>query len=223
MTYRLSPSKSVLLLCVLIFVSLTACAPSASDAGFSLSYDGPIETVALVLEPSDDYNAQRYQDLVYDRAFTGFYEHPYARARFDVVERQRVETVLGETQLVQAGSLDQAQGPRLGELIGAQYIVFINVTNVSAEYVSGSGLQLGGVSLGGSGYRADSQVTMTMVDTETGLIVARATGAANEVVGSSVSLSGMSTNMGDEESAVQTVVPKAINDALDKLFRALVS
>ena len=223
MTHWLLPRKSTLMLYVLTFVGLTACAPSASNAGFNSSYDGPIETVALVLQANDNYNAQRYQNLIYDRTITGFYEHPYARARFDVVERQRVETVLSETQLVQAGYLDQAQGPRLGKLVGAQYIVFVDVTNVSAEYVSSAGLQLGGMSLGGSGYRADAQVTMTMVDTETGLVVARATGVANEVVGNSVSLLGVSTNTGDEESAVQTVVPKAINDALNKLFRALVS
>lgn len=197
---------------------LASCAPSASN--FDSTYDGPIETVGIVME--ETYNhSQRFQDIAYDQALTGFYGHPYGRSRFDVLERQRVETVLSEHDLVQDGSVDRSEAPRLGELIGAQYVVFIDLTNLSANFVSGSSFQIAGVSLGGSGYRADAQVTLTMVDTETGLIVARSTGQANEVIGDAVSVMGASAQLGDEESALLNVLPQAIENALNDLFRTL--
>lgn len=199
---------------------LSACAPSASPQAFGDSYDGPIESVALVMEPTYDYS-ERFQDVAYDRALTGFYEHPYGRSRFDVIERQRVETVLSEHDLAQGGYVDSAEGPRLGELIGVQYVVFVDLTNLSVEYVSSSGFAVAGLSLGGSGYRADAQVTLTMVDTETGLIVARSTGQANEIVGDSVSFMSTSATVGDDEGALLAVLPKAIGDAVNDLFRAL--
>lgn len=210
---------SFAILITYLFV-LSACAPSTSPSAFSGSYNGPIESVALVMEPTYDYS-ERFQDVAYDRALTQFYEHPYGRSRFDVVERQRVETVLSEHDLVQEGYVDSSEGPRLGELIGVQYVVFVVLTNLSVEYVSSSGFQVAGLSLGGSGYRADAQVTLTMVDTETGLIVARSTGQANEIVGDSVSIMGTSATVGNDEGALLTVLPKAISSAVNDLFRAL--
>lgn len=199
---------------------LCACAPGASS--FDASYDGPIETVAIVME--DTYNqSQQFQDIAYDQALTSFYGRPYDRSRFDVVERQRVETVLSEHDLVQDGSVNRSEAPRLGEFIGAQYVVFIDLTNLSANFVSGSSFAVAGVNLGGSGYRADVQVTMTMVDAETGLIVARSTGQANEIVGDSFFIMNTSASIGSEESALLNVLPKAIGNALNDLFRTLAS
>lgn len=201
-----------------LVATLGACAPRTSS--FSDVYEGPIETVAIVME-TDEYADSRFQEVAYDQAVTAFYGHPYGRTRFDVVERERVESVLEEQGLVGSGFVDSSAGPQLGNLLGAQYLVLVELINLSADYIDSSGISLGGFNIGGGGYRTDAQVTLTMIDTETGLIVARSAGQANELVGESISLQGMYTSLGDEESAVLTVLPKAISAALNDLFVSL--
>jgi TolB-like protein len=43
--------------------------------------------------------------------------------RVRVVERERIQSILAEQDLVKAGSIDQATAVRIGKLVGAQYVI----------------------------------------------------------------------------------------------------
>ncbi len=201
-----------------LFVSglflLAACAPAAKPmASASLPpYDGPIETLAIVMASGSYFS--EVETLVYDESVTTIYQSAYVRSRFDLVEREDMTKLLQENDFIKNGYVDNSAGPQIGQLLGAQYVLIVEVTNATATYVSGGGL----FGLGGSGYNTDVRVSMRLVDSETGIIVGRSTGRAKQLIADGITVLGINANTSDEESAIISLLPAALQDAIDILL-----
>ncbi len=193
---------------------LAACAPAAKPmASASLApYDGPIETLAIVLASGRYFS--EVETLVYDESVTTIYQSNYVRSRFDLVEREDTTKLLEEQNLIKDGYVDNSAGPQIGQLLGAKYVLIVEVTNATATYVSGGGL----FGLGGSGYNTDVRVSMRLIDSETGIIVGRSTGRANQLIADGITILGINANTSDEESAIISILPAALQDAIDVLL-----
>jgi curli biogenesis system outer membrane secretion channel CsgG len=201
---------------VIALLFLSACAPAAAPkpmASASLPpYDGPIETLAIVLSPGS--YSYGMDDLIYDEAVTAIYQSDYVRSRFDLVERQDTGTLLEEQGLIKDGYVDNSAGPQIGKLLGAKYVLIVEVTNATATRVSGGGF----LRLGGSGFNTDVRISMRLIDSETALIVGRSTGRVSQLVADGITILGMNANMNDEQSAIISVFPAALQDAIDVLL-----
>ena len=207
----------VLIILVLGFF-LGSCAPSTATtpmASESLPlYDGPIETLAIVLGSGEYFSS--YSDLAYQESVSNIYSSQYVRSRFDVVERQDTTKLLEEQNLIKDGLVDNNAGPEIGQLLGAQNVLIVEVTNATATYVSGSVFKVFG--LGGSGYNTDVRVSMRLIDSETGVVLGFSTGSANQLVADGISIIGIKANVNDEEGAIISLFPAAIRSALDQLL-----
>jgi Curli production assembly/transport component CsgG len=196
---------------------LSACAPAATAAKPMASeslapYDGPIETLAIVLSPGSYFYGM--DDLIYDESVTAIYGSTYVRSRFDLVEREDTNTLLSEQNLIKDGYVDNSAGPQIGQLLGAKYVLIVEVTNATATQVSGGGF----LGLGGSGYNTDVRISMRLIDSETAVIVGRSTGRVSQLVADGISILGMNANVNDEQSAILSVFPTALRDAIDVLL-----
>ncbi len=94
-----------------------------------------------------------------------------------VVERARLADVMGEQELKASGLTTPESGPRLGQMTGAQYLIYGEVTEFGAGDEGGGlsfGLSRGGpFKLGGGVEKATGNVSMDIriVDTSTGEVV----------------------------------------------------
>jgi curli biogenesis system outer membrane secretion channel CsgG len=96
--------------------------------------------------------------------------------RFRVVERGDISQLLAEQDMGQGGRVSSGSAPKLGQLLGAQYLVLVSV-NAWNPAASSKGLGLGGVTgkfLGAGNVKtskAKVEMTFRVVDAETGEIV----------------------------------------------------
>jgi len=94
-----------------------------------------------------------------------------ATRAFSVVERSRLESVLQEQNLAASGRMRPGDGARIGQLIGADYLVMGTVTSYEENTSStGGGISFRGVSLGGKSNKAYIAVDLRVVNTETGAV-----------------------------------------------------
>jgi curli biogenesis system outer membrane secretion channel CsgG len=197
---------------------LSSCAPTTATtpmASESLAlYDGPIETLAIVLASGRSFSS--YSDFAYDESVSNIYSSQYVRSRFDLVERQDTTKLLEEQGLIKGGFVDNDAGPEIGQLLGAKNVLIVEVTNATATYVSGSVFSILG--LGGSGYNTDVRVSMRLIDSETGVVLGFSTGGANQLVADGISIVGINANVNDEEGAIISLLPAAIRAAIDQLL-----
>jgi len=90
---------------------------------------------------------------------------------FRVVERQKIDAVLQEQNLMASGRAKLGNAAQMGKLFGAQYLVMGTVTSYEEQAKSsGSGLSFGGISVGGKSAQAYVAVDIRVVDTTTGEI-----------------------------------------------------
>lgn len=97
-------------------------------------------------------------------------------SRFNVIERDQLAAVLNEHYLNLTGLIDPQTAVQIGKLAGVQYIVYGNVVGLSAKE---TGLSYNNSSYGGVGntqYTVTANVTLRMIDTQTGRIVLAAHG-----------------------------------------------
>ncbi|HMB56630.1 MAG TPA: CsgG/HfaB family protein [Arenimonas sp.] len=88
---------------------------------------------------------------------------------FRVVERQKVQAVLEEQNLMASGRAKLSDAAQMGKLAGAQYLVMGTVTSYEEDTKhNSSGLSFGGVSLGGNSQTAYIAIDIRVVDTTTG-------------------------------------------------------
>ena len=91
---------------------------------------------------------------------------------FRVVERQKIENVLEEQNLMASGRAKPSEAAQMGKLTGAQYMVMGTVTSYEENTKStGGGLSFRGISLGGKSESAYVAVDVRVVDTTTGEVV----------------------------------------------------
>lgn len=96
--------------------------------------------------------------------------------RFRVLERSQIEQILAEQDLGAGGRISAATAPKVGDMVGAQYLILtsVNLWNPSA---SSKGLGLGGITGGALGVgninskKAKVEMTFRVVDAATGEVV----------------------------------------------------
>jgi curli biogenesis system outer membrane secretion channel CsgG len=212
---NLTPTRlRLLLLWLLLPAALVSCAPSIESLHHAKvpPYVGPIQTVAVVMEGHGSFYG-KYQSTVYDDALTILQDDPYVQSRFDMVERKKVTALLREQDLVKQGYAEDELGPRLGKLVGANYVLFIDLTdanaNVDAVASKGNGVAV---------YHAHAAVSMRLVDTETGIVAAHSTGTADFVNPAAAAIEGVTLALSSGDSAILDALPQAINRALYHLL-----
>lgn len=92
--------------------------------------------------------------------------------KFDMVERQKLASVLGEQDLAGSGRVSGSKAARMGKMVGAQYLVTATVSAYEENVNNtGGGLSFKGVSLGGKRNKAYIAVDLRVVDSTSGRIV----------------------------------------------------
>lgn len=104
--------------------------------------------------------------------------------KFNVVERQKLNAVIGEQDLAAAGRIKKGTGAKTGQLTGAKYLVTGTVTSYEENTAStGGGLSFKGIKLGGSKGKAYIAVDLRVIDTTTGVVIDSRTVEANSSKG----------------------------------------
>lgn len=203
---------------------LSACAPTATSASRPEPYlgserSGPIESIAVLLGEDllTSYSVD-FDNQLYGRTLLELQRHPYYRSRFDLLERRQLEDLLAEQDLADSIYADSVTAPRLGELLGVGYIAIVELLQATAEKVSvgSSGIPHVG-SISASGYDVQLDLTLRLVDVETGRIVGTGLGEERSFVGSRLIVQGQSFGQDPRESALLDRVPDAIYRAANDL------
>lgn len=95
-------------------------------------------------------------------------------AGFDMLERMRIDDVLGEQNLASSGRVNKATGARTGDITGAQYLLVGTITEwgVKEQKAGLSGLVRGDIGrLGGRKAEARVAINYRVVDATTGKIL----------------------------------------------------
>jgi len=208
----------------LLLVLLPACAPAATVSSESTyigsAYDGPIEGIAVLMS-NPRTNHAPIAESVYQNAVAGMTRHPYARARFDVVERSAIEQVMSEVRLGSSGFVDANTAPQLGQLVGANYIVLFGITMADVRPVNVRGVRVAGVRLGASGANLTVALTARMIDTTTGRLLATGYGEVATMVSTGASVAGASVGGTVTAGMIQELLPEVVARTLNDLFRNL--
>lgn len=204
--------------------ALSACTPGATVERvpqFVAVWNGPIETAAIVMTPPTSSMAP-LASAAYNLTSLEFIRHPYVRQRFDVVERSSLNRVTGELGLGQSGLVDAATAPRVGQLLGAKYMVVFDLVNISVRPVSLGGIPIGGVNLNLGMAELDVTVMVRMVDVETGRVRATGSGRVRDAVFTRISVDRIDFGSPASRELVLDLVPEAALRALNELFRQIV-
>ena len=90
---------------------------------------------------------------------------------FQVVERNKLQSVLSEQNLASSGRVTNSTGAKIGKLIGAKYLVTANVSAYEHNVQdTGGGLSYKGISLGGKKDKAYIAVDLRVIDSTTGAV-----------------------------------------------------
>lgn len=129
--------------------------------------------------------------------------------RFDVVERTQLQAMLKEQKLAASGVVDASTGAQLGEVNGVQYLLYINLTNVSTSK-SKSGFA--GISIAQSCVNVN--ITARVVNAATGSIV-MASNSSGSVTLTSGGMQGIGA--GGRTNVSENDVLNAAEKAIKKL------
>ncbi len=92
--------------------------------------------------------------------------------KFAMLERSKVEAVIQEQDLAANGSVSANTGAKIGQMVGAQYLVMGTVTAYEEDVAdTGGGISFGGISVGGKKDSAYIAVDLRVVDSTTGVVV----------------------------------------------------
>ena len=134
---------------------------------------------------------------------------------FRIVERSKLENVLQEQNLAASGRARAGTGGKMGQVTGADYLVFGTVTAYQENTAStGGGLSFHGISLGGKKSEAYIAVDVRVVNSTTGEVdFSRTIEGRSEGGGVAVGVyrGGFGGNLAHEEN---TPAGKAIRAAL---------
>ena len=134
---------------------------------------------------------------------------------FRIVERSKLQNVLEEQNLAASGRVRSGTGAKMGQVTGADYLVFGTVTAYQENTAStGGGLSFHGISLGGKKSEAYIAVDVRVINTTTGDIdFSRTIEGRSKSSGVAVGVyrGGFGGNLAHEEN---TPVGKAIRAAL---------
>lgn len=159
--------KKILLFIIML---LTFCPASQ---GAPLSSVHPAVTVCDLGDHPDaaDYSVNL---MNIGRAASDFLvEHLTEISRFDVIDMEPYRKVLEDEGIAAIGLIPPADARRIGELTGASYLIYGNVTDVSvSDTGTDTGTIIGGITVG----TTRARIVIRMMDISTGEIVTGAKG-----------------------------------------------
>ena len=89
--------------------------------------------------------------------------------KFKMVERRKLQSVLGEQDLAASGRIRPGTGAKIGQVTGAQFLVTGTVSAYQEKTEGmGGGISFGGVSVGGKRQEAYMAVDLRVINTTTG-------------------------------------------------------
>jgi len=92
--------------------------------------------------------------------------------RFQMIERRKLSSVLGEQDLAASGRVSGGKAAKMGQMVGAQYLVTATVSAFEANVnKQGGGVSYKGISLGGKRNKAYIAVDLRVVDSTSGEVV----------------------------------------------------
>jgi curli biogenesis system outer membrane secretion channel CsgG len=113
---------------------------------------------------------------------------------FNIVERQKLDAVIGEQDLASSGRVRQGSGPRTGNITGARYLITGSVSAYTEDTSNtGGGLSFHGMSFGGNKSQAYVAIDLRVIDSETSEVVYSRTVEGN-TTNSSVDVGGYFRN-----------------------------
>jgi len=190
--------------------------PQAVLQAAQIRYDGPRETVAVIDTTNIRFGSplplltlkERFLAILTEQLIV----HPYFKDRFALVERAQLDQVLKEQRLSAAG-LSPADAPRIGKLLGAQYLLLASVVNAT--------ISRGGV--GALGIRIDEirgtvEVSLSLIDSENGRVLARVLVSHSDTRTARVSVGLAGVNLDPSEELISDLLRKAVKEALEKLL-----
>lgn len=121
---------------------------------------------------------------------------------FRVIERKKLETILGEQDFAASGRADPSAATmaKIGKVLGVKYILVGSITKFSTEK-KGSGIRVKGIGLGGGKAKSEVKLTGRIIDMSTGEIMISAKGAGESSKGGSFNFSkgGFGVGQNSEE------------------------
>jgi curli biogenesis system outer membrane secretion channel CsgG len=190
----------VLFIFILLFVSATAFA--AKPAVGVAEFKNDTSAGWWYSDVGDDLSGMLANEL----AGTG---------KFKVVERSKLDKVLDEQDLADSGRIKKSTGAKIGELTGAQYLVFATVSAFDTKTAStGGGVSFRGISVGGKKEEAYIAVDLRVVDTTTGEVAFTRTVEARS--------SGGGVNVGLYRGGFGGNLNKEANTPTGKAIRAVI-
>jgi curli biogenesis system outer membrane secretion channel CsgG len=143
--------------------------------------------------------------------------------RFIVVERARLEGILGEQQLADQGITTPETAPERGKVLGAEYLIAGDLTEFE-HAISGRGgdIRIKGYRIGGDRERAHLAIDARVVDVDTSEILAAKSVAGTSTLRSArIRLPIGSFDIGTR-SFKRSALGKAMRTAVDKWTRFIV-
>jgi curli biogenesis system outer membrane secretion channel CsgG len=179
-------------------------------SGYEVSAENNPITIAIIpLEYRGDYRYARANVGEQISALLTDYM-VNQQVNFQLVERDRLNTILSEQNLIRSGVVDPSRAVDLGRLLGADALIFGTVTQFNLE--STGRVRVGGVGVGGT--RGRVSLTARMVNAESGVILGSvqgsgsATGASFDANVQNVSFRGAEFM----ESAIGRATYQAVDD-----------
>jgi curli biogenesis system outer membrane secretion channel CsgG len=208
---------------LLVSALFVGCAPTQTSPAPDLQrqaqqpkYDGPIQNVA-VLNVTAGYPYE-FKEIFGAQIEQGFFKNPYLRSRFNLIERSRLDAVLREQGLALTGLVNSQEQVKLGKLLGANYILLASLSSLRSQ-------QLGSIALPGiggvSGRNVVATVNLSLVDAESGKVIAKVLKEKSKVVPSAAGLAGVYVDLGISESALRDILAEAVNEALAELVEQI--
>ena len=89
---------------------------------------------------------------------------------FDIIEREQLDQVLAEQAFGSSGLVDASTAPQAGQLLGAQYIVYGNVTGLTTKESGASAMGMG-ASAGVQKHKVTANISARIIEVSTGRVV----------------------------------------------------
>ena len=132
-------------------------------------------------------------------------------ARFTVIERTQIAAVLAEQNLGASGAVTAATAPKIGKLIGAQFLVTGSITQFSIERTSA-----GYRGIGGSVSTAESRMDVRVINTDTGEVTVVAEGQGTKRMGG-VYFKGAAAERTFDQGAAQEALRPAVESVIARI------
>ncbi|MDH3402987.1 MAG: CsgG/HfaB family protein [Acidobacteriota bacterium] len=150
-----------------------------------------------------------------------------ATGAFQMVERARLDAILDEQDLGASGRVDPATAAKIGQMVGAQYLVTGTVTAFEESGREGGGIGFRGIRVGGKKKETYLAVDIRVVDATTGVVAfTRTVEARSEAKGFDVGVyrGGFGGNLAKEkETPAGKAIRAMVIEASDYLECAMVT